>query len=132
MESAREWSRCPYCGFRCSKVWDRRSKRVRDLAVSGRRTVLVCRRRRFWCGNCEERHLEEHAQFEGGLTRRFARRLVRDAKAMSIRAVARRHGVGWHRIMRLVRAEAARVEKRRVAHGFTNYQNYAAPGIVVT
>ena len=38
-----------------------------------------------------------------------------DARRMSIRAVARRHGVGWHRIMRLVRAESARVAKRRRA-----------------
>ena len=115
MESAREWSRCPYCGFRCSKVWDRRAKRIRDLEVSGRRTTLVWRRRRFWCGNCEERHLEEHAQFQAGLTRRFARRLVKDARVMSIRAVARHHGVGWHRIMRLVRAHSERVAKRRRA-----------------
>ena len=115
VESAREWSRCPHCGFRCSKVWDRRAKRIRDLGVSGRRTTLVWRRRRFWCGNCEERHLEDHAQFGAGLTRRFARRLVKDARVMSIRAVSRHHGVGWHRIMGLVRAESARVAKRRRA-----------------
>ena len=51
VESAREWSRCPHCGFKCVKVWDRRAKRVRDLEVSGRRTTLVWRRRRFACGN---------------------------------------------------------------------------------
>ena len=115
VESARGWSRCPHCGFRCHKVWDRRAKRVRDLEVSGRRTTLVWRRRRFECGNCGERHLEDHAQFQAGLTRRFARRLVRDARVMSIRAVARHHGVGWHRIMGLVRAEPARVAERRRA-----------------
>ena len=48
-----------------------------------------------------ERHLEDHARFQAGLTRRFARRLVRDATVMSIRAVARHHGVGRHRIMGL-------------------------------
>ena len=53
VESARGWSRCPHCGFRCHKVWDRRAKRVRDLGVSGRRTTLVWRGRRFECGNCE-------------------------------------------------------------------------------
>ena len=100
VESSREWSRCPQCGFRCHKVWDRRAKRVRDLEVSGRRTTLVWRRRRFECSNCGERHLEDHDQFAGGLTRRFARRLVQDARVMSIRAVSRHHGVGWHRIMR--------------------------------
>ena len=115
VESVRGWSRCPYCGFRCERVWDRRVKRVRDLGVSGRRTVLVWRRRRFWCGNCGERHLEDHAEFQGGLTRRFVRRLVRDAGVMSIRAVARHHGVGWHRIMKLVRAHSERVAKRRRA-----------------
>ena len=67
VEATRGWSRCPCCGFRCERVWDRRSKRVRDLAVSGRRTTLVWRRRRFWCGNCGERHLEDHALFQGGL-----------------------------------------------------------------
>ena len=33
VESAREWSRCRHCGFRCFRVWDRRPKRVRDLGV---------------------------------------------------------------------------------------------------
>ena len=82
VESTMEWSRCRLCGFRCEKVWDRRAKRVRDLAVSGRRTTLVWRRRRFWCGNCEERHLESHDQFWGGLTRRLARRLVDDGRVI--------------------------------------------------
>ncbi len=80
--SAREWSRCRHCGFRCFRVWDRRTKRVRDLGVSGRRATLVWRRRRFCCGNCGERHLEDHDQF---------------GRWPAI------HGVGWHRIMRLVR-----------------------------
>ena len=115
VESTREWSRCRHCGFRCYRVWDRRPKRVRDLGVSGRRATLVWRRRRFECSNCGERHLEDHDQFAGGLTRRFARRLVADARVMSIRAVSRHHGVGWHRIMGLVRAEAAVVAERRRA-----------------
>ena len=63
VKSARGWSRCPHCGFRCHRVWDRRGKRVRDLEVSGRRTTLVWRRRRFCCDNCGERHLEDHDQF---------------------------------------------------------------------
>ena len=113
VESARGWSRCRHCGFRCERVWDRRVKRIRDLGVSGRRTTLVWRRRRFSCGNCEERHLEDHDQFRAGLTRRFAHRLVQDARVMSIRAVARHHGVGWHRIMRLVKAHSERVAQRR-------------------
>ena len=95
-------------GCRCRRV-----KRVRDLEVSGRRTMLLWRRRRFVCDNCGGRHLETHAEFDGGLTRRFARQLVEDATVMSIRAASRRHGVGWHRIMKLVRAHSARVAERR-------------------
>ena len=81
-----QWSRCRHCGFRCYRVWDRRPKRVRDLGVSGRRggQPLVWRRRRFECGNCGERHLQDHALFGAGLTRRFARRLVADATVMSM------------------------------------------------
>ena len=112
VESTRGWSRCQHCGFRRRKVWDRRVKRVRDLEVSGWRTVLVWRHRRFWCANCGERHLENHDQFQAGLTRRFARRLVEDVRVMSIRA-ASRHGVGWHRIMALVRAHSDRMAQRR-------------------
>ena len=33
--------RCAQCGFKCRRVHDRRDKKVRDLEVSGRRTVLV-------------------------------------------------------------------------------------------
>ena len=53
--------------------------------------------------------------FEAGLTRRFTRRLVADATVMSIRAASRHHGVGWHRIMGLVRTEASLVAERRRA-----------------
>ena len=68
---------------------------MRDLEVSGRLTTLVWLRRRFSCGNCDERFLEDHPGFDGRLTRRFAHRLVADAQVMTIRAVARRHGVSW-------------------------------------
>ena len=115
VESTREWSRCRHYGFRCYRVWHRRAKRVRDLGVSGRRTTLVWRRRRVECGNCGERHLEDHAEFQAELSRRFARRLIRDATVMSMSGASRHHGVGWHRIMGLVSAEAARAAQRRRA-----------------
>ena len=88
MVSTRGWSRCPHCGFRFDKVWDRRGKRVRGLEVSGRRTTLVWLRRRFCCDDCGERHLEEHDEFASGLTRCLARRLVADASVMPIRAAS--------------------------------------------
>jgi transposase len=63
--STRSWSRCPHCGFTCRRVHDSRLRKVRDLPVSGRRVTLLWRRRRFSCGDCGERHLENHDEFEG-------------------------------------------------------------------
>jgi len=89
--STRSWSRCADCGFKCRQVHDTRRRKVRDLAVSGRLVTLVWHQRRFVCGNCGERHIEDHPEMEGKVTRRLARALVADAKVMPIRAVARRH-----------------------------------------
>jgi transposase len=111
--STRSWSRCPFCGFKTRMVHDTRRRKIRDLPVSGRRMTLVWVRRRFSCGNCEQRHLEDHGEFEGGLTRRLARQLVADAKVMSIRSVVRRHGLHWHLIMNLVTSWSALVAEHR-------------------
>jgi transposase len=111
--STRSWSRCPFCGFKTRTVHDRRRRKIRDLPVSGRRVTLVWIRRRFVCSNCDGRHLEDHGEFEGGLTRRLARQLVADAKVMSIRAVVRRHGLDWHLIQALVTAWSTLVAEHR-------------------
>ncbi len=92
VESTRRWSRCANCGCKCWTVHDRRRK-IRDLPVSGQATTLMWLRRRLSCGKCGECHLECHPEFEATLTRRLARQPVADAKVMSIRAVARRHGL---------------------------------------
>ena len=113
VRSTRSWSRCPDCGFVCRAVHDSRRRKVRDLAVSGRSVTLVWHRRRFVCANCGRRHLEVHDAFEGRMTRRMARAVVTDAKVMSIRAVAGRHGLSWPTVMALVTTWAAAVAKHR-------------------
>ena len=67
-------------------------KRIRDLTMSGRRMTLVWQRQQFVCGDCGARHLEEHPEFEGGLTRRLARQIADDARVMTIPAAGRE---GW-------------------------------------
>ena len=79
--------------------------------MGGRAVTLVWLR--FVCGNCEERHVEQHPEFEGNLTRRFARHLVADARVMSISAVARPEGLSWHKIMAPVTAWSALVAEHR-------------------
>jgi transposase len=105
--------RCGYCGFRTTKVHDRRRVRVHDLPHGGRPTVLVWSRRRFGCANCGERHLERHPEIRGKVTRRLARQMVRDAREMTIKAVAERYGVSWWLAMRTVRAASERLETHR-------------------
>ena len=109
VESTVSRPRCPACGFRCRRVHDRRRRKVRDLEVSGRRTTLVWMRRRFVCDNCSTRHVEDHPEFEG----RLQRRLVADARVMTLRAAARRHGLGWHLINGVVRGWSAVVAEHR-------------------
>ena len=77
------------------------------------KTVLLWQRRRWRCENCAERHLEDHPEFEGKVTRRLARRLVGDVAVMPISSAARRAGVSWHLVNDLVRAWAALVGAHR-------------------
>ena len=100
VESTLRRSRCPAWGFGCGRVHDTRRRKIRDLGVSGRRSTLVWLRRRLVCDSCGERFLEDHPEFEG----RLARRLVAYAAVMPISAAARRHGLGWHVVMALVRS----------------------------
>lgn len=104
---------CPHCGAKSGRSHDRRDKRVRDLEVSGRATLLVWDRRRMACGGCGRRFLEDHPAFEGRVTARLARRVVADAGDMTVNAVARRHRVGWHVVMGLVIVYAGLVGSRR-------------------
>ncbi len=113
--SSRSWSRCPHWGFECRSVHDRRRHKIRDLAVLGRRATLVWIRCRFVCADCDERHLETHVEFEGGLTRCLARSLVADAKVMSIRSVVCRQRLGWHLFQNLVTSWSATVAQHRRA-----------------
>jgi transposase len=106
-------ARCPFCGFATAKVHETRTVRIRDLPVGGRRMTLLWRRRRFECEHCTERHTEEHPELEGHLTRRLAAQLVNDARVMTIRAVAARHGIAWATIMALVRARAQVIQEHR-------------------
>lgn len=114
---ARRVVRCPHCGFRTGRVHDQRRVTVHDLPTQGRPTTLHWMRRRFECDTCGERFLEEHPEILVGrrthVTRRLARQLVKDVQAMSIREVARRHGLPWHYLMNLTARWSHLVGKHR-------------------
>jgi transposase len=108
--------RCSACGHKTARVHATRKVRIADLAVSGRPVTLVWHRRRFRCKNCRTTTTESHPFFVDRMTKRLARAVVADAKDMTVAAVARRHRLSWHRVMRLVLAEGellARARRRR-------------------
>ena len=97
---------CPDCGVPSGKVHDRGDNKIRDLEVSGRPVTLVWDRRRLVCARCGRRFVEDHPAFEGSIAVRPARRLVADARAMTVNAAARRHGLSWRLVNALVVAWA--------------------------
>ena len=105
--------RCPHCGAPSGRVHDRRDNKVRDLEVSGRPVTLVWERRRLVCGPCGRRFCEDHPAFEGGLAARLARRVVQDARAMTVNTAAKRHGLSWRLADSLVVAWAGLVGGHR-------------------
>ena len=105
--------RCAGCGTLCGKVHDRRDNTVRDLEVSGRPATLIWERRRLVCEPCGSRFVEDHPAFEGRVTARLARRLVADARQMTVNAAAKRHKVGWKLVNALVVAYAGLVGEHR-------------------
>ena len=104
---------CPDWGAPCGRVHDRRDNVVRDLEVSGRPVTLVWDRRRLVCESCGDRFSEGHRAFEGRVTARLARRLVADARAMTVNAAACGHGVSWKLVNALVVAWAGLVAGHR-------------------
>ena len=105
--------RCPDCGTPSGRCHDRRDREIRDLEISGRPVLLSWERRRMVCDVCDRRFTEDHRAFEGRVTARLARRLVKDAREMTVNAAARRHGVSWGLVNALVLAWAGLVGEHR-------------------
>lgn len=105
--------RCPFCGFKITKVHETRRVEVKDVPRGRQSVTLIWLRRRFQCTNCGERHTETHPAIEGRMTARLARAVVTDARHLSITEIARRYGFAWHTVMTVVRVWSKRVGDRR-------------------
>ncbi|MFN2488139.1 MAG: transposase family protein [Actinomycetota bacterium] len=105
--------RCPFCGFKTTKVHETRRVKVSDVPRGRQRVTLIWLRRRFHCTNCGERHSEKHPAIEGRMTTRLARAIVTDARHLSITEIGRRYGFAWHTVMTLVREWSGRLQVHR-------------------
>ena len=88
------------------------------------------------CGRGEERHLEGHPEFTGGLTNATGQIPEYDEIVNTIIAWGEEI-LAYHTTKRVSNGPLEGINNllqvlRRVAHGFTNYNNYAARGILVT
>ena len=114
VESTARRGRCPGCGVLCRRVHDRRLCKVRDLDAFGKSVTLKWRRRRFVCDECGELHFEPRpGAFSRGMTTRLERRIVQEAKAMTISKVADRWGISWYKCNKLVRVWAGLLMQHR-------------------
>jgi transposase len=105
--------RCPFCGFKTSKVHETRRVKVTDVPRGTQRVTLIWLRRRFHCPTCGERHTETHPAIENKMTTRLARQIVTDARHLSITEIGRRYGFAWHTVMTLVRRWSERLKDHR-------------------
>jgi transposase len=105
--------RCPFCGFKTTKVHDTRRVKLRDVPRGAQKVTLIWLRRRFECDDCGERHTETHPAIEGKMTTRLGRAIVTDARHLSITEIGRRYGLAWHTVMTLVKSWSQRLKDHR-------------------
>lgn len=105
--------RCPWCGFKTSKVHETRRVKVKDVPRGAQKVTLIWLRRRFSCTRGGERHTESHPAIGNRVTTRLARAIVKDARHLSITEIGRRYGLSWSTVMALVREWSARLQARR-------------------
>lgn len=95
VQYAKEEHECPRCGRRCSKVYDRRLQRKRDMELWGKGVRLHLYKRRIRCLSCKRVFMEDDPAC--GRYKRTTRRLrtavALHAQEASVRAVSRWHGV---------------------------------------
>lgn len=96
---------CGECDERVSSVHEYTWRRVRDLPILGKRTVIRFQRRRVECPHCGVRTekldwLEPYAR----VTNRLAESVVRLCAVLPIKHVAQHYGLAWQTVKELDKA----------------------------
>jgi transposase len=107
---------CPRCGRASLEIKERPVVRVRDLPISGRRTYLRWRKRRYRCQGCQRTFSESHPQLPARqrVTRRFRERLCERVSDGAAHAeVARCEGTTRYQVACAFKARAAEDLERR-------------------
>lgn len=81
VQSNREDAVCPYCGQMSGKVHSVYERSFQDLPVMGKKTTIVIRNRKFFCGNpeCSRKTFAERFEFlsrNGKKTQRLIDKII--------------------------------------------------------
>ena len=95
---------CPRCGNTTKKVHDYRKQAVTDAPIQWANTVLLLRKRRYVCGFCDKRIIEEISflpKYHRSTTRLFAGVLGQCAKAKPFKEIAQETGLSQTTVSRI-------------------------------
>lgn len=75
VKSTREAFHCAYCGEASGKVHSRNIRKLQDLPISGKKTIVALERRKFFCMNpeCDHKTFAETFEFFGAMSRKTNR-----------------------------------------------------------
>ena len=125
---------CPGCAGVSTYVHERTDVRIRDIAVHGKPTYLIWRKRRLRCERCEcERATfsEEHPEIppRARTTRRFRAHLAGRAKRAAVSHIASEEHASWWLVWRSI-TEAVditpRMPRRCTGWGSTRHRSAVA------
>ncbi|WP_244463849.1 transposase family protein, partial [Anoxybacillus ayderensis] len=95
--------RCPHCGVATSCVHDRRTRKVRDLAIFHQPVYLFVKVKRYRCWNCSQVFSAslESIQPNQHYTNRFCEHLYELCEGSTIQEVSRKHHIPYTTLERI-------------------------------
>jgi transposase len=115
VEKTETQERCPHCGFLTSTVHDRRTRKVRDLAIFRQLVYLFVEVKRYRCWNCFQVF---SASFESippnqHYTNRCCDYLYELCEGFTIQEVSRKHRIPYTTLERIYYSIASKKAKER-------------------
>nr|WP_253264611.1 transposase family protein [Geobacillus sp. MR] len=97
VEKTETQERCPHCGFATSSVHDRRTRKVRDLAIFHQPVYLFVKVKRYRCWNCSQVFSAslESIPPNQHYTNRFCEYLYELCEGSTIQEVSRKHRIPY-------------------------------------
>ncbi|MED4299909.1 transposase family protein, partial [Geobacillus stearothermophilus] len=115
VEKTETQERCPHCGFATSSVHDKRTRKVRDLAIFHQPVYLFVKVKRYRCWNCSQVFSASLESIEPNqhYTSRFCEHLYELCEGSTIQEVSRKHRIPYTTLERIYYSIASKKAKER-------------------